>query len=227
MHPKVRTRTSSASRIKSGGTATYTRQHGAPILRKRVGGIARVHTTVGSQIVPLQYHQITRDIIWQFHSESVVDAIETSAVLHNVIVAGRRNVGSVGVVGILDSSIQCVRDEFERISFETISCWGLTMVDGARKELEVALMMSRQNNLKINLLSLRIGSLWICWHNSTVYIQGDIVIGCFCSVSAYSPSIGALRTTVFGIIAVATAVVASIFISNKVSSSVLSHTDMA
>jgi hypothetical protein len=125
--------------------------------------------------MPLKQDQVALQIVGQLKTEAVEVASESS-VLGQGNATGS-NVGTLGVVVILGGSVQLIGNELERILFEAISRWNITVVDRASMELEVSLVMSGEDDIDVNLVALAELSLGISWHGVAEEVEVLIIVG--------------------------------------------------
>jgi hypothetical protein len=142
---------------RKGSTKTKTVAHVTPVGWEGIDVISREGATIGSQVVPLKQDQFARNIVWQLEAETIKVSRHP-----NLIVGGnstRCDVRTVGIVGILGSSVQRILDEFKGVILEAVARRLFSVLNRTREELEVPHVMSSEEDVDIDLLTLRILSL--------------------------------------------------------------------
>jgi hypothetical protein len=146
-----------------------------PFSWERVHIISGEDAAVGGFVVPLKQDQVASKVVGQLETETVESTGESSVISH--CNAAGSNVGTLGVVDILGGSVELIGNELERILFEAISGWNITLIDRTSMELKVSPMMSGEDNVDIDLVSLAELSLWISLHGFTKEAEILIIIG--------------------------------------------------
>ncbi len=103
-------------------------------------------TTVGGDIPPLQDDQIAHQIRGKL--ELVTKVGIATLILKREF--HDRNVGPVGVIGIGGTAVDFVRNEGEWMGIEAFLSGDLSRTDGAALVLEVALVMSGQDDFQVD-----------------------------------------------------------------------------
>ena len=110
----------------------------SPSFGKREVVVARGLATVGRDVVPLQQHQVSLQVVGKLE-------------LVGQIPIERVEVRTLGIVGILgESRIVRVRDELERMLVEAGLVGHSSGADGTRMELKVTLVMRREGDLEVD-----------------------------------------------------------------------------
>jgi len=129
-------------------------------------------TTVGSDVPPLQDDQIAHQIRGKL--ELVTKVGIAPLILKRKFHDG--NVGPFGVVRIGGSAVDFIGNEGERMGIKALLSGDLSRTDGAAFVLEVALVVSGQNDLQVDDRAWLVASLDDRGEWSSEDILGEVVV---------------------------------------------------
>ena len=176
------------------GTDWNVASHVAPSSRVRIRVVSIKFAAVGSQIMPLKQYKVAREIFWELETEPMKRARKIIVGSINLSNTWGRNVGAVRVSGVLGSSVEQVRDEFEAILLEAIAARNTSRRNRTSKELKVTFVVGREDDFHVNLFTLCVPNLRSRTHGLTENVQVTVVVAASFRHSALSCSAALVET---------------------------------
>jgi len=173
-----------------------------PSNRERIGTITWIDATICSLVVPLEQHQITTEIVRQLENKTEEEPRNSGIISQEPWVVSRCNVGTVWMVNVLRGTIEWIRNKLETMIGEAVSRRNFAFLNRACEELEVTLVMSREDHVNCNIVPLGVGNLRVGWHSIAKDIEICVVVlrTDHSTLSQGSTAVCAVRTVFLGII---------------------------